>query len=690
MTFNICLDNKIQYCDWYSSIALKRIGAPNVIGNTEALSPKHSQEIRQVSAATSLHIFESFNIGMVDVLEARKISLSLAALDLEEQRQLTRLTIFPSTFDEEDAAAILDNSTEFSNTQLQLFYKHGLLERDSPGGRYRWRTWAAQGAACMNVDKVQVVQARAAFVKLVIGWVKKASKQYFTPDFKKGTDTLRNNAENIAEMWRLVGDRGGLPYDSVQEMLAAVLQPPVYYTLAAARLLSKKALCKIAHSSAHFDFVSAAHNFFVISAERDSSDKLAKLQSLHEKVRSCHELPFLNLASHSQIACAACLVSMGQAEKAAAVYRLVMADQQRQQTPDYPITTLYCGSNLFSCLLFQGKLAEAKVEYHTLQKEQERVLGPDHPDTLSIIIKLATCLRGQGKPEGAEALYRIVVEKQKIALGPAHPDTLRSISKWATCLQGQGKLVDAEVLFSNVVKVRQLVLGHSHKDTISSTLKLIRCIKAQRKQADANADADNLYRTALEDCKRGLGHDHLSPLMMAASSLQAQLKLAETVAQSENAVQLQHNILDLGRDSLDSLAIRHSLASFLWCQGDVAAAEVLYRNVMEAQQRVLGPFHRKTTKTISNLAKCAHSQGKLGEAAALYQTALKGQEQVLGPNHLDSLATRQCLADCLGKPAAATMTLAIATSDSPDCTTSIRASCPGCHGLLGWYVFSSL
>jgi tetratricopeptide (TPR) repeat protein len=578
-----------------------------------------------VSAATSLHIFESFNIGMVDVLEARTISLSLAALDLEQQRQLTRLTIFPSTFDEEDAAAILDSSTEFSNTQLQLFYKHGLLERDSPGGRYRFRTWAAQGAACLNADKVQVVQARAAFVKLVIGWVKKASKQYFTPDFKKGTGTLRDNAENIAELWRLVCGKEGLPNDSVQEMLAAVLQPPVYYALTAARLLSTKALCKTAHSSAHCDFVSAAHDFFVISAERDSSDKLAKLQSLHEKVRSCQELPFLNLASHSQIARAACLVSMGQAEKAAAVYQLVMAEQQRQQTPDYPITTLYCRSNLFSCLLVQGKLAEAKVEYHTMQEEQERLLGP------------------------------------------AHPDTLRSISKWATCLQVQGKLVDAEVLFRNVVKVRQLVLGHSHPGTISSTLKLIRCTKAQGKQADA--DAVILYRTALEECKRGLGHDHLSTLMMAASSLQAQLKMAETVAQSENDVQLQHNILDLGRDSLDSLAIRHSLASFLCCQGELAAAEVLYRNVMEAQQRVLGPFHKKTTKTISNLAKCAHSQGKLGEAAALYQTALKGQEQVLGPNHSDSLATRQSLADCLGKPAAAIMTLAIATSDSPDCTT---------------------
>jgi hypothetical protein len=70
----------------------------------------------------------------------------------------------------------------------------------------------------------------------------------------------------------------------------------------------------------------------------------------------------------------------------------------------------------------------------------------------------------------------------------------------------------------------------------------------------------------------------------------------------------------------------------------------LYRRALEARERVLGPEHPDTLRSVNNLAELLRGKGDHAGAEPLYRRALEGNERVQGPEHPNTVKFRQNLA----------------------------------------------
>jgi hypothetical protein len=89
------------------------------------------------------------------------------------------------------------------------------------------------------------------------------------------------------------------------------------------------------------------------------------------------------------------------------------------------------------------------------------------------------------------------------------------------------------------------------------------------------------------------------------------------------------------------------LAVALDDQGRHAEAEMMHRDTLAVEQRVLGPEHPDTLLTAMSLANALTNQGKHAEAKTMHLETLAVQQHVLGPEHPDTLRTTQHLAACV-------------------------------------------
>jgi len=85
-------------------------------------------------------------------------------------------------------------------------------------------------------------------------------------------------------------------------------------------------------------------------------------------------------------------------------------------------------------------------------------------------------------------------------------------------------------------------------------------------------------------------------------------------------------------ETLTPLESRTLFANTLRDQGKYAEAEAQYKQVIEAEEKVLGPEHRDTLNACYNLAYQLGQQGKRDQAKALAERAAKGAAKVLDVN----------------------------------------------------------
>ncbi len=67
--------------------------------------------------------------------------------------------------------------------------------------------------------------------------------------------------------------------------------------------------------------------------------------------------------------------------------------------------------------------------------------------------------------------------------------------------------------------------------------------------------------------------------------------------------------------------------------GDYAKAEPLYQGALKIREKVFGPEHPETAKSLNNLAAHYDETGDYAKAEPLYQRALKIREKAFGPEH---------------------------------------------------------
>ena len=92
----------------------------------------------------------------------------------------------------------------------------------------------------------------------------------------------------------------------------------------------------------------------------------------------------------------------------------------------------------------------------------------------------------------------------------------------------------------------------------------------------------------------------------------------------------------LGPEHPDTARSLNSLAALYKSHTNYAAAEPLYQRALKIREKVLGPEHPDTAGSLNNLAAMYYLQANYSAAEPLLQRALKIRAKVLGPDHPDT------------------------------------------------------
>ena len=88
--------------------------------------------------------------------------------------------------------------------------------------------------------------------------------------------------------------------------------------------------------------------------------------------------------------------------------------------------------------------------------------------------------------------------------------------------------------------------------------------------------------------------------------------------------------------------LRFQQASIMLAVADeFPEASKIHAQVLEARERVLGPDHTDTLKSVSMMSMVCHMEGRLSEAEVMGERAFQKQSEILGATHPDTLTTLQ-------------------------------------------------
>jgi len=151
------------------------------------------------------------------------------------------------------------------------------------------------------------------------------------------------------------------------------------------------------------------------------------------------------------------------------------------------------------------------------------------------------------------------------------------------------------------------------------------------------------------EIKRGEALNELDQLAGQASQLTKQQKHEEAASLWRQAVEAAERLL--GHDHPTVSQYIHRLATLYKKQGLYGEAEKLFVKALSIKEKNFGYDHLEVAFTLNNLANVYHARGNYQKAKALYIRALKIEENALGHNHPDSatlLSNLASLYDSIG------------------------------------------
>jgi tetratricopeptide (TPR) repeat protein len=288
-----------------------------------------------------------------------------------------------------------------------------------------------------------------------------------------------------------------------------------------------------------------------------------------------------------------------------------------------------------------GRWVEAESRFREVLVARKWVLGDDHPDTLASCHEHARALANQGRLEEAERAFRRVLKAKQCELGHDHLDTLATRHQLAWVVAEQGRLKEAEGACREVLESDQRVLGVDHPDTLATRHLLARVVAEQA--------AKSAFHKGLE---WGFGTDHATrdDIVWAV-----QRRIAAENFAADNDDPDRNSDPDMNDDLGLTDLLEHPIfvdpslegqdhAWVVASQGRWEEAESIFREVMEARQRVLGSDHRDTLATHDDLTWVVAEQGRWEEAESACRELVAVKQRALGTDHPDTFATRHLLA----------------------------------------------
>ena len=248
-------------------------------------------------------------------------------------------------------------------------------------------------------------------------------------------------------------------------------------------------------------------------------------------------------------------------------------------------------------------------------------------------------LAGVNGTDAAGAMIsRTILEPAIVAIDEQFQDQpeidIRLRSTIGSVYYDMGRYADAEPLYRVALETSRRLLGNEHPDTIRQISNMARPLTSLRRYADA----EPLYREALETSRRRLGNEDPQTINLIGklASLLARLGLyAEAEPLSREAVDTSRRIL--GDEDSDTLRHINNMALLFFRQGRYAEAETLNREALAASRRIMGDEHPDTIRQINNMAVLFSNQGRYAEAEPLNREALEASRRRLGNEHPDTI-----------------------------------------------------
>ncbi|KAG2489758.1 hypothetical protein HYH03_011710 [Edaphochlamys debaryana] len=545
------------------------------------------QDLPKLLAASSLSSPADPGSGPCTDTSGAQVQLVLAGLKRQHQQTAAQLAVFPSSFDEEAAAAVLDlPSTLAARGLLAVLSRHSVVTREG-WQRYSLHPLVREQAALLGarLDTGMQAAAEGRFVALMLGKMREWGDMYAS-----------------AQEWQLALLAARERQADVGKLLELLARPP-----APAAASTQQAAAAAAAATA-----AAA----LTNRGRSTEAEPLYWQALELRRRVLGEEHPDTVTALNNLAI--CINEQGRHTEAEPLYRQALDMRRRVLGKEHPDTAASV-QNLAICIDNQGRYAEAERLYRQALELKRRVLGEEHPDTAMSLVSIAICIDDQGRHTEAEPLHWQALELQRRVLGEEHPETAASLSGLAICINDQGRHTEAEPLLRQALELQRRVLGEEHPATADSLRGLAICINDQGR----HTEAEPLLRQALELQRRVLGEEHpetAASLRGLAICINDQGRHTEAEPLLRQALELQRRVL--GEEHPETAASLRGLAICINDQGRHTEAEPLLRQALELQRRVLGEEHPETAASLRGLAICINDQqGRHTEAASLPRTA---------------------------------------------------------------------
>ncbi|HEY1351383.1 MAG TPA: tetratricopeptide repeat protein [Ktedonobacteraceae bacterium] len=362
-------------------------------------------------------------------------------------------------------------------------------------------------------------------------------------------------------------------------------------------------------------------------------------------------------------------------QRALTIYRQIWGSEH--------LTVAQCLSNQAENYRVLARLAEMETLAQQALAIREQALGPDHPDVGKSLTQLAALYHGQGKYARAEPLYQRALAICQQAWGPEHIDVAAILNNLASLYDSLGRYAEAEPLYQRALAFCEKQLGDQH---IYTAISLYNLAETYRSQGDyVRATPLHQRALAIREQTLGAGHPHVGKslnLLAEIALTQQQYTTAEAQASRalaiwEQALGEDHHYIAIGVDTLarvrraqhrlaegETLARRavqifqhlwgddshvagsfNTLAEILCDQLACEQAEQLLLDALEIQERLLGPAHPHTARSLHNLGTLCLARQDYSRAEGYLTRALAIRRHALRPQHADLIASLQQYAE---------------------------------------------
>ncbi len=280
----------------------------------------------------------------------------------------------------------------------------------------------------------------------------------------------------------------------------------------------------------------------------------------------------------------------------------------------------------------------------------ERELGDQPEVRASLLDAIGVVYRNLGLYDDAAPLLEQALETREATLTAEHPedplwagprigrpdfrhellDLAESLFHVAGLYQLKARYAEAEPLYRRALEIRENALGQDHFDLVEI---LNRFSDLQRRRGEL-PEAESLARRALEIARRTLGSDHPQVAGCLASlggirHRQGEAEEAEGLLEEALAI----NEKAYGDVHATTAAFLYNLGTLRYARGELDEAEAFLSRSLAAYEKVLGAGHPNYATNLFVLAAVAKSKGDLAVAEERYRRALELLGQALGEEH---------------------------------------------------------